>query len=227
MSTSGTYAFNPLIGDAALTAFSRIQVKSSALTQEHMFNVRMEGNLLQVDWSNKGVTLWTVDLQSVALVQGQATYDVPTNTVMMLDTYISTGSLPTNRWITPISRTEYASMPNPQQQAPPTVYWFDRLIAPTVTLWPVPDNGGPYTLEYYRYRQIQDAEFAGGNSPEVQYLFLDAWVAGLAHRLARHYAPALEMLRKADAKDAWDVAANQNVENVNFYIVPGLRNYFR
>lgn len=227
MTTSNTYNFSPSIGDLALNAFSRIQIKPSALVQEHMLQLRIEGNLLQAQWSNVGVTLWTVDLQTVPLVQGTATYTVPPSTVMILDTYISTGSPPTNRIIMPMSRTDYAALPQPAEQAVPTTYWFDRLINPTISLWPVPDGSASYTLSYYRYRQIQDATFAGGNQPEVQYLFLDAWTAGLAHRLSRHFAPSLEALRKVDAAEAFDLAAKQNVEGVNFYVYPALQAYWR
>ena len=54
-----------------------------------------------------------------------------------------------------------------------------------------------------------------------------AMVAGLSHRLARIYAPELEAQRKADAKEAWDIAAEQNVENVPVKISPAIGRYFR
>ena len=34
-----------------------------------------------------------------------------------------------------LARTEYASMPNKELQAPPTVYWFNRQLSPTITPW--------------------------------------------------------------------------------------------
>ncbi len=227
MTSSGTTSFAPSIGDLALNAFSRIQIKPAALTQEHMFQLRMEGNLLQAEWSNDGITLWTVDLQTVALTQGTATYTVPASTVMILDAYISTSSPAINRYISPISRTDYASLANPTQQGYPTSYWYDRLNAQTITLWPVPDGGGPYTLSYYRYRQIDDATPAGGLTPEVPYLALDAWAAGLSHRLSRHFAPALEQARFADYNVAYGKFSKQYVENVPLYINVGLSGYYR
>lgn len=227
MTTSGTFAFAPSIGDLALNAWSRIQIKPSAIDETHMLQLRMEGNLLQIEWVNKGITLWTVDLQQIPLTQGTATYSIPSDTVMMLDAYISTGSPALNRFISPFSRTDYASLAYPTQQGYPTSYWFDRLISPTVSLWPVPDGSATYTLNYYRYRWIQDATVAGGNQPEVTNLALDAWVAGLAHRLSRHFNPALEQLRKADAVEAFNIFSNQYVENVNLYISPGISGYYR
>ena len=58
----------------ALNAWSRLQIKPAALEQQHMFQLRMEGNLLQADWSCDGITLWTEALTQVALTQGTATY---------------------------------------------------------------------------------------------------------------------------------------------------------
>ena len=76
-------------------------------------------NLLFADWANRGVNLWAVDLITVPLVQGQATYNVDPSTVVMLDAYmgIVNGSVETDRIILPISRSEYANYPNKSQQA--------------------------------------------------------------------------------------------------------------
>ena len=227
MTTSGTTAFAPSIADLALNAWSRIQIKPSAITQDHMFQLRMEGNLLQGEWSNQGITLWTVDLQTQALTQGTASYSVPSSTVMILDAYISVNSPALNRFITPFSRTDYASLSYPTQQGSPTSFWFDRLLSPTITLWPVPDGNATYTLNYYRYGQIQDATFAGGLQPQIPYLAEDAFAAGLAHRLSRHFAPSLEQIRKADAVEAFETFSRQYNENVPMYITPAISDYYR
>lgn len=193
-----------------------------------MSDARHEANLLLAKISNLQPNLWTVDQQALPLLQGSATYTVPSETVMILDAFIRYGSGNTiDRSIYPISRSEYSSYPDKFIQAFPTVYWFDRLISPTITLWQVPDGNGPYTLFYYRVRQVQDADFTNGMNVEIPYLWLDAFTAGLAYRLARIYAPSLENIRKMDAEEAWQQAATQNVENVNLSVSPGLGFYFR
>jgi len=229
MTTSGTYNFNPSLGELVLNAFARCGVRRTALLQEHMQDARMETNLMLSNWSNRGVNLWEVDVQTVVLSQGITTYNVPSNTIMILDAYISTGSGQSqfDRVIMPISRSEYSQTPNKNQQAPPTVFWFDRLINPTVTLWPVPDQDSQYTLRYYRVKQIQDANYDNAQTVDIPYRWFDAFSAGLAARLANIYAPDRAQMLGANAESAYMIAATQDTENVPIYLTPGLSGYFR
>lgn len=229
MTTSGTYAFNPSTSNLVLQAFARCGVRRTAVVQEHLTDAQVEANLLLSEFANKGPNLWNVSLQTEVLVPGTATYNVPPQTVMILDAYISTTSngVVTDRIITPVSRTEYASYPNKEQEGYPTVFWFNRQISPTVTVWQVPDTSQVYTLKYYVYTQMQDASMAGGLNMDMPYRFLDAFVSGLAARLSVIYAPdRLQMLR-AEADRTWAIAAEQDIENVPVYITPGLSGYFR
>ena len=228
MAFSGTYLFAPSVGELVLNSYGRIGLRGTALVPQHWLAAKDEGNFLQIEWSNKGVNLWTIDLQSVPLVQGTATYSVPSNTIAVLDTYISinSGGQTIDRLILGVSRSDYAAQTNKLIQAPPTMWWFDRLIAPTITMWPVPDQN-IYTLNYYRYRMIQDAVIPGGIQPEMPIRWLDAWAAGLAHRLSRQHAPALEQLRKADSLEAWTIASTQDVESVPIRILPQIGAYYR
>ena len=160
---------------------------------------------------------------------GQATYPVDANTVAILDAYVVNDQTGENidRIILPISRTEYASYPNKEQQGFPTVYWFDRLISPTVTLWPVPDGTSAQFLKYYRVKRIQDADLQNGQNVEVPYLWLDAFAYGLASRLAQIWNPPLIQMLKPLADEAYQVAADQNVETASTYISPMISGYFR
>lgn len=229
MTTSGTYAFAPSLGELTLYAYNLCGIRNTALVQEHMSTARMATNLMLSRWANQGVNLWAVDLIETPLVQGQTTYTVPSDTVMVLDAYITIaqGNSNTDRIILPVSRTEYASYPNKEQQGFPTTYWFDRLTSPTMTLWPVPDGGEATTLKYYRVRQIQDAEYTSGQNVEIPYLWLEAFALGLAARLAQIWAPALIATLKPLSDEAYQIAADQNTEYVSQYISPQIQGYFR
>ena len=124
MTTSGTYAFNPSLGELVLYAFNVAGIRNTALLQEHMNSARMATNMMLSRWANQGVNLWKVDLVTVPLVQGQATYTVDPQTVVILDAYMTTvsGSTSTDRIILPISRTEYSTYPNKAQQGFTTVF---------------------------------------------------------------------------------------------------------
>jgi len=230
MTTSGTYSFDPSIGELTLYAYNLIGIRNTSLLQEHMEAARMATNMMLATWSNKGVNLWKVDLVTTPLVSGQATYSVDSNTVTMLDAYVtnnSSGAL-IDRIILPVSRTEYASYPNKDQQGYPTVFWFDRQISPNVTLWPVPDTDeGPQDLKYYRLVRLEDAGLQNGQTVNLPYLWLEAAAYGLAQRLALIWVPEKVQILKPLADEAYTVAADQNVETASFYISPQLSGYWR
>jgi hypothetical protein len=243
MTTSGTYTYGPSLGELTLYAFNLCGLRNTSLVQEHMQSARTATNLMLARWSNQGVNLWAVDLETVPLVQGQSTYTVSPNTVMILDAYITIaqGNSNTDRIILPVSRTEYASYPNKEQQGFPTTYWFDRLSGltpaagaeagvqqvPTISLWPVPDGGEATTLKYYRVRRLQDANFASGQQPEIPYLWLEAFAYGLALRLAQIWNPQMMQSLKPLSDEAYQIAADQNVEYAAQYISPQIQGYFR
>ena len=226
MPTSGTYTFNPALGELTIYAYQLIGIRPTALLQEHMDVARTATNMMFTRWSNQGVNLWQVDLITVPLIQGTSTYNVDANTVVMLDAYIEYGSPPIDRIILPIGRTEYASYPNKQQQGFPTTFWFDRLLSPTVTLWPVP-NGQQTYLKYYRVIRLQDANMNGTEQVDIPAIWLEAMVYGLAERLAQIWSPDKVAIMKPMADEAYNIAAAQNVETASFYISPSTSGYWR
>jgi hypothetical protein len=226
--TSGTYSFAPSLGETVLYSYSLCGIRRTALTQQHFEDARMAANLLTGRWSSQGVNLFAVDLQCIELVQGCGTYPVPSNTIVILDAYftINNGTSYTDRIMLPISRSEYASYTNKHQQGAPTVFWFDRLLSPTVTLWPVP-NGQQTSFKYYRARQIQDSVLGNATSIEIPVYFWDAFALGLAYRLALSWAPDKAPMLKTLADEAWTIASTQDVETSAMYISPSLGGYYR
>jgi hypothetical protein len=224
--TTGSTNFNPPLADIIIAAYGRCQIRRNAIGIDHLLDAAMAANLLQVDWGNEQVNLWTVDLETTPLEPGRSTYDVDPATIMIMAAYITTGSNPPkDRIITSIDRDSYAAYPDKVTPGRPTVYWFNHLINPQITLWTPPDDAEPYTLHYYRARQIEDASVPYGMSPEVPYRFIEAYVAGLAFKLAELYAPARMADLGALALGKFNKAKNRDVENAPLRIVPAMSVY--
>lgn len=228
MATSGTYGFSPSLGDTVLYAFSRCGLRRTQILQEHMEDARMASNMICADWSNKGVNLWQVVLETQVLTQGTSTYTVDPSVVVILDGYVSinNGSQTIDRYILPISRTEYASYPNKAQQGFPTTYWHDRLLSPTVTLWPVPD-GQEASFNYYVVKQIQDATLPNAVAPDVPYLWLKAFSDALSVELAVIWAPDRLAFLAPAADKSYLAASDCNEEIAQTYISPMVNGYWR
>jgi hypothetical protein len=226
--TSGTYNFAPGMGEAVLYCYGMCGVRRTAITQSHMEDARMATNMLMSAWNARGVNLWSVDLVTLPLIQGVSTYPVPPSTTVILDAYIQQNSsgATIDRLIFPISRSEYASYSNKTQQGGTTSYWFDRLLAPTITLWPVPNNTA-YALKYYRLRQAQDSVYANGTSIEIPVYWWDAFTLGLGWRLALIWAPDRAIALKPLADEAYTYASTQNVETSAFMVTPMIGGYYR
>jgi hypothetical protein len=230
MSSSGSTSFNPGIGEFVMYAYGLAGIRRAAITQEHLVDARMAMNLMLAEWNNDTPNLWKVDLVEVPLVQGQAVYPVDPSTIMILDIYwrVNDGNgNPIDTIIWPLSRTEYASMPNKNMQGRVTSFWFDRLLSPSITLWQVPDGNGPYTLRYYRVTQIFDANLQGGETLDLPNRWFGAFAWGLASRLAHSYAPAQVMRLEAKAQTALQTAQEQDVENVDLFIAPSTGGYYQ
>lgn len=228
MALSNTFSYNPSLGSITIQAFQMCGLRPTSLLQEHMESARMAVNMMLGRWSSQGVNTWQVDLITVPLIQGVKTYDVPVNTITMLDTYITYAGTPNlnNRIILPVSRTEYASFSNPDQQGSVTVFWFDRLLSPTFTLYLTPDGTQP-TLHYYRLRQAMDANFTDGQQVELPYYWLEAATFGLAFRLATIWAPERAVGLKSLADESYAIASAQDVEQSDFFVSPAINSYFR
>jgi hypothetical protein len=222
--TTGTTNFAPSLGDFVITAYARCGIRRTELLTQHLQDARTETNLIMAKWTASGVNLWSVDLYSIPLVAGAKTYSVPDDTVFLLDVYLTQNGI--DRLITPLSRSDYASLANKTMEGTPTSYWFDRQLHPTITLWLVP-NDGTTVLKFYRATQLQDASLGSATGVEVPYRFFDAFSWELSWRLASIYAPDRAVALKAVADEAWKNAIQSDTENLGVRIMPNYAGYWR
>jgi hypothetical protein len=96
---------------------------------------RRSMNLMTIEWSNRGLNMWTIDEGTINLTQGLNTYAMPLDTIDLLDHVIRTGannaSTQADLTITRISVSTYATIPNKITQARPIQVWVQRMSGET------------------------------------------------------------------------------------------------
>lgn len=230
MTTTGTYSWNPAASNLTLVAFSRIGIRRTEVTMQHLADADTEANLLQVEISNKVPNLWKQELYTQTLTEGDSSYDLPSRTIGVRDAYMTTtvNGVSTDTVLFALSTFEYDAQANKTLEAPPTSYWVSKTLTPTITTWPVADGNATYTLNLRLMTQLQDASLVSGTTLDMPYRFMDVFVSGLAHRLSRIYAPDKEQMRKMDYLDAWANAAQEDTEdNVGLVVAPVTSMYWR
>ena len=232
MTTSGTTGFNLNLNELVEEAFERCG--SELRTGYDLRTARRSLNLLTIEWANKGINLWTLEQIAIPLVNGQIAYDLPADTIDLLDHVVRTGSgqnqLDIN--ITRISESTYITIPNKNAQGRPIQVWINRQSGadypvdgvkyPQIHVWPAPDNSTPYTFVAYRLRRIQDAGVGGTATQDIPFRFLPALVAGLSYYLSLKIPeamPRIEMLKMA-YEEAYDLAAQEDREKAAIRLAP-------
>jgi hypothetical protein len=121
MATSGSTAFNMPFTEIAEEAWERAgrELRSGYDLQ----TARRSMNLMTIEWQNRGINMWTIEQGLIDLVQGQATYALPDDTIDLLEQSIRTGANDTvtqsDLNLNRISIVTYASIPNKLTQSRP------------------------------------------------------------------------------------------------------------
>lgn len=236
--SSGAQSFFLSNSEVLFEAFDRVMVRPSEITVHHLASGRRSMNLELQAWSNLGINLWEVVQAQLTVVAGQPTYTLPQNLVTIMEMYWTTvngnGSGQNfDRIMVPLTRTQYAMIPNKKQPGIPTQYWLERLESPVVTIWQPAFQGAPaYTINYNYLQRIDDADLGTGETPDIVYRALDALCAGTAARLAKKFAPPQARQQivaetKEDAITAWNNFVSNDIEDGPLIMQPNLGGYAR
>ena len=133
MTTTGSSIFNMEFTDIAEEAWERAgrEMRSGY----DLRTARRSMNLMTIEWSNRGLNMWTIEQGSFILTPGLNTYPIPVDTIDLLDHVIRTNANSTSNQadlnITRISVSTYATIPNKLTQARPIQVWVQRLSGET------------------------------------------------------------------------------------------------
>jgi hypothetical protein len=242
--TTSTTAFNPTLNDLCEEAFERCGLEMR--TGYDFRTARRSLNLLLTEWANRGINLWTIEQGTIPLIQGQYIYDLPNDTVDLIEhvirTYPDSTANQTDININRISVSTYSTIPNKLTQGRPIQVWINRRSGqtsdavgatakvPQIYLWPTPDQGtvtAPfYYFVYYRLRRMVDAG-NGVNVEEIPFRFQECLICGLAYRLAMKLPGGLERIQllKAQYDESWEMAAGEDREKAPDRLVPRMITY--
>jgi hypothetical protein len=232
MSTSGVATFNLDVNDLIEEAFERCG--KELRTGYDFRTARRSLNLLTIEWANRGINLWTIEQGSIPLVQGTISYDLPVDTIDLLDhvTRTGTGLNQSDLNINRISESTYSTIPNKNAQGRPIQVWINRqsgavepvsgVAYPQINVWPCPDQSDYYTFVYWRMRRIQDAG-TGVTTADIPFRFLNCMVAGLASYLSIKLAdvdPNRIAFLKQDYEEQFKLASDEDREKAADRYVP-------
>lgn len=225
MATSGTTTFNLDMVEAIEESFERAGIESR--NGYDMRTARRSINLMLADWANRGFNMWEVEERSLALTYGVGEYTLGTDIIDLIETMIQippTGSGQVLRYnCDRVSVSTHATRVNPGLLGRPIEIYINRQReAPVVHLWPLPGDGGPFVLNYWILRRLEDAG-AYTNTADVPFRFLPPFISGLAYHIAekkRTDDPNLILRLQQRYEADWLRAAEEDRERATLSIVP-------
>ena len=221
---ASTADFDLSIDDIAEEAFERcgLQVRSGY----DLKTARRSLNLMLAEWANRGLNLWTIQLQEKTLPQnttsltGSDLFGSGANAaqqIIDITDVVITDSSNNDYSATSISRSTYFNYTVKTTSGRPSQYYFERTINPRLYLYPAADTA--YTLKYYALLRMKDSG-AYTNNNEIPFRFLPCLTAGLAYYIAMKKAPDRIQLLKQIYEDEFQRAADQDGERTSLFLTP-------
>ena len=227
MATSGSKNFELDVAEYIEEAYERCGLEMR--TSYDARTIRRSLNILLADWANRGLNQWTIQQNSISMIEGTLTYNLdstdPTAVIDVLDAFLrrTVNSVDTDYSIDRLSRSEYANIPNKSTKARPSQYFINKLITPTITVCPAPENSTD-TIHVNCLMRMDDADNLV-NTVEMPFRFYPCLAAGLAYYLSMKKAPDRTQILKGIYEEEFRRAADTDEDRVSLKVAPALRSY--
>ena len=225
---ASTASFDLSIDEIAEEAYERcgLQVRSGYDLQ----TARRSLNLMLAEWANRGLNLWTIQLQEKTITAGTTNLtgldlfgsgqEAGQQIIDITDLAISDANNNDFSAVS-ISRSTYLNIAVKTTSGRPSQYYFERTINPRLYLYPQADT--TYTLKYYALLRMKDAGDYTNNA-EIPFRFLPCMTAGLAYYISMKKAPDRLVALKQIYEDEFQRAAAQDGERTSLFLTP--KTYF-
>ena len=224
---SSTANFDLSIDDIAEEAYERcgLQIRSGY----DIKTARRSLNLMLAEWANRGLNLWTIQLQEKTIpattqsLSGTSLFGANANDsqqIVDITDVVIRDSNNNDFSASSISRSTYLNYAVKSTSGRPTQYYFERTISPTLFLYPAADV--TYTLRYYALvRMFDSGDYT--NNAQVPFRFLPCLTAGLAYYISMKRTPERIQLLKQVYEDEFQRAADQDGVRTSLFLTP--KNY--
>jgi len=221
---SSTANFDLSIDDIAEEAYERcgLQIRSGY----DIKTARRSLNLMLAEWANRGLNLWTIQLQEKTIpattqsLSGTSLFGANANDsqqIVDITDVVIRDSNNNDFSASSISRSTYLNYAVKSTSGRPTQYYFERTINPTLFLYPAADV--TYTLRYYALvRMFDSGDYT--NNAQVPFRFLPCLTAGLAYYISMKRTPERLQLLKQVYEDEFQRAAAQDGERTSLFLTP-------
>lgn len=199
-------------------AYERIQIDPRA--GYDMRSAKRSLNILLSEWTNRGLTLWTVEQGTYPLPTGTSSVVMNTSYYDVLDAALRDTSVTPNFDITldRISPTDYLSNPFKDMRGFPTQFVVNRTFnSATITVWQVPNRD--YTLVVNQLK-IVPTVLGYTSAVEIPERYQAAMISGLAHQLALKKNPGRSPELKAYYEEDFERASAEDRDRSSFFVAP-------
>lgn len=112
--------------------------------------------------------------------------------------------------ISSLSRNEYLQLPQKNITGRPSVYYFDRTIEPSISIWPSPSS--IYNVISYSYIKLMQDVGLYSNAIEIPSRFYPALVTGLSFKLALKFNNQVAEIFNSEYQDSFNLASIEDSE---------------
>jgi hypothetical protein len=225
MATSNSFTFRLDVEQIISEAYERCGIDNQTTTGYQAVTARRSLNLLFSEWANRGINYWTVQNNTLSLVDGQTTYTLPVGTIDLIDVVIreTSGASTIDTVLQRVSIADYNQLPNKSSEGKPSQYMLDKQYTPVAYLWQVPDSSTAYSLVYWSINQLEDITVSNQDA-DIPYRWSDCICAGLSSKLALKFAPEKFQLLDQVYERAFDFAASSDNDGVSLRVRPSALN---
>lgn len=187
MSITTNYAYlAPELAEYFEEAFERAGVAPLSIGQEHIDSALRSVRFLFSEWNTYGMREWMIKQHEETLSANDGEFDMPAGAIWIVNAVVRRDSRDTPMY--PMSRSEYLELADKTAQGRPTRYFAEkRYNTVTMKLWQLPENSTDIMVIDYVRTMANPGEMI--NNLELPPTAYEAFVAGLAMRLAQKFSP--------------------------------------